>query len=451
MKILIYILSIIIIGSFAYLFFSNNYSVTASNNDQELELNEVSEDDDAEINRLVTYKDEVAILLSQEEYDLAGISSQTLTKKTVMLQEEKSALSINPKRLLELVQTYDALILQLDRTIIEKNYLKNNYNRFKILYETEGSIPLKNLEESKYKLMSINSEIIRLNKKLKERSALIKRSFGDFILKDVIGDRSVYTNLVNKSASIIAIENIEYENPNTNYFYKNKNLTFLTLNDEASKLFGNVGLFYLDGDSLSPERKITVYANTIDSMEGYFIPENALIYHNGKIWSYFKEEDRLEGLKLITSPWKRPAPDTAPFEAKASGPYIICTMSKQYAEDKGYKDALMLDYRGYVAEGTGANIFFIKNKDIHTPIPDCFLNGITRQTVIKLVKDKGFNLLERHILPEEINNFDEAFLTGTAAEITPIKSIDDINYNVGNNTITYELMNDFTKLVNSTL
>ena len=167
--------------------------------------------------------------------------------------------------------------------------------------------------------------------------------------------------------------------------------------------------------------------------------------------SYFKEEDRLEGLKLITSPWKRPAPDTAPFEAKASGPYIICTMSKQYAEDKGYKDALMLDYRGYVAEGTGANIFFIKNKDIHTPIPDCFLNGITRQTVIKLVKDKGFNLLERHILPEEINNFDEAFLTGTAAEITPIKSIDDINYNVGNNTITYESMNDFTKLVNSTL
>ena len=141
--------------------------------------------------------------------------------------------------------------------------------------------------------MSINSEIIRLNKKLKERSASIKRSFGDFILKDIIGERSVYNNLVNKFASIIAIENIEYENPNNNYFYKNKNLTFLTLNDEASKLFGNVGLFYLDGDSLSPERKITVYANTIDSMEGYFIPENALIYHNGKIWSYFKEEDYL--------------------------------------------------------------------------------------------------------------------------------------------------------------
>ena len=167
--------------------------------------------------------------------------------------------------------------------------------------------------------------------------------------------------------------------------------------------------------------------------------------------SYFKIEDRLAGLKLITSPWKRPAPDTAPFEAKASGPYIICTMSKQFAEEKGYNDALMLDYRGYVAEGTGANIFFIKGRDIHTPIPDCFLNGITRQTVISLVKEKGFNLIEKYIMPEEIKNYDEAFLTGTAAEITPIKSIDKFSYNTGENTISYQLMNDFTNLVNSYL
>ena len=165
--------------------------------------------------------------------------------------------------------------------------------------------------------------------------------------------------------------------------------------------------------------------------------------------SYFKIEDRLAGLKLITSPWKRPAPDTAPFDAKASGPYIICTMSKQFAEGKGYNDALMLDYRGFVAEGTGANIFFIKDKNIYTPIPDCFLNGITRQTVIELVKNKGFNLIERHILPNEIDQYQEAFLTGTAAEITPIKSIDKINYNVGTDTVSFELMNDFTSLVNS--
>ena len=126
-------------------------------------------------------------------------------------------------------------------------------------------------------------------------------------------------------------------------------------------------------------------------------------------------------------------------------------MSKQFAEDKGFNDALMLDYRGYVAEGTGANIFFIKNKEIHTPIPDCFLNGITRQTVMGLVEKKGFKLVEKHLLPEEIGNYDEAFLTGTAAEITPIKSIDQISYNVGDNTVSYELMNDFTNLVNSSL
>jgi len=165
--------------------------------------------------------------------------------------------------------------------------------------------------------------------------------------------------------------------------------------------------------------------------------------------SYFKIEDRKAGLKLITSPWKRPAPDTAPFEAKASGPYIICTMSKEFAEKKGYHDALMLDYRGYVAEGTGANIFFIKDNDILTPIPDCFLNGITRQAVIQMATEQGFNITERHILPEEIINYDEAFLTGTAAEITPIRSIDDVNFTTGDNTTTFKFMSNFSELVNN--
>ena len=123
-------------------------------------------------------------------------------------------------------------------------------------------------------------------------------------------------------------------------------------------------------------------------------------------------------------------------------------MSKEFAEKKGYDDALMLDYRNYVAEGTGANIFFIKDNDIHTPIADCFLNGLTRQTVIEMVKKQGFNLVEKHILPNEIENYDEALLTGTAAEITPIKSIDDIHYNTGENTTSYKVMNDFTDLVN---
>ena len=128
---------------------------------------------------------------------------------------------------------------------------------------------------------------------------------------------------------------------------------------------------------------------------------------------------------------------------------MICTLSKEFAEKKGCNDALMLDHRNYIAEGTGANIFFVMNKDIHTPIADCFLNGITRQTVIEIVKRKGFNLVEKHILPNEINKYDEAFLTGTAAEITPIKSIDKITFTTGDHTTTYQLMNYFTDLVNS--
>ena len=165
--------------------------------------------------------------------------------------------------------------------------------------------------------------------------------------------------------------------------------------------------------------------------------------------SYFKIEDRKAGLQLITSPWKRPSPDTAPCEAKASGPYVICTMSKSFAEQKGYHDALMLDYRGYVAEGTGANIFFIKGNDVHTPIPDCFLNGITRQTVIEMLSSQGFNIIERHIMPDEISNYDEAFLTGTAAEITPLQSIDDIKFKTGDETKTFKFMQDYHNLVRS--
>ena len=165
--------------------------------------------------------------------------------------------------------------------------------------------------------------------------------------------------------------------------------------------------------------------------------------------SYFKIEDRKAGLRLITSPWKRPSPDTAPCAAKASGPYVICTMSKSFAEQKGYHDALMLDYRGYVAEGTGANIFFIKGNDVHTPIPDCFLNGITRQTVIEMLSSQGFNIIERHIMPDEISNYDEAFLTGTAAEITPLQSIDDIKFKTGDETKTFKFMQDYHNLVRS--
>ncbi len=166
--------------------------------------------------------------------------------------------------------------------------------------------------------------------------------------------------------------------------------------------------------------------------------------------TYYKFEDIKHGLTLVTSPWKRPSPESIPFEAKASGPYLICTLSKSYAEENGYNEALMLDYRGYVAEATSSNIFLIKDNEIHTPIPDCFLNGITRQTVIDMVKNQGFKLVERHIKPDELKNFDEVFLTGTAAEITPVKSIDLLNFKTGDNTTTFKFMKDYRNIVTNT-
>lgn len=147
--------------------------------------------------------------------------------------------------------------------------------------------------------------------------------------------------------------------------------------------------------------------------------------------SYFSPEKREKGIRLKTAPWKRPAPDTAPTQAKAAGLYMICTISKHAVEKEGYDDALMLDYRGFVAEATGANIFLIKDGEVHTPPADCFLNGITRQTLIQLCKDHGIKLHERHITPEELGSFQECFLTGTAAEVTAVGEIDDHRYTVG--------------------
>ena len=152
--------------------------------------------------------------------------------------------------------------------------------------------------------------------------------------------------------------------------------------------------------------------------------------------SYFSKEDRLKGIALQTAIWRRPAPDTIPTDAKAAGLYMICTLSKHEAEKNGYSDALMLDYKGRISESTGSNIFFVINGEIHTPIPDCFLNGITRQTVIDIAKSQNINVIEREIYPDEIKNADEIFLTGSAVEVTPVGKIDDQIFNVGEVTKT---------------
>lgn len=141
--------------------------------------------------------------------------------------------------------------------------------------------------------------------------------------------------------------------------------------------------------------------------------------------SYFTREERLKGIRLTWSKWKRPSPETIPSASKAAGLYMICTLSKHAAMDEGFGDALMLDYRGYVAEATGANVFFARGKELHTPTPDCFLNGITRRTVMALAEERGYTIVERHIKPEELADFEECFLTGTAAEVTPVAQVGD--------------------------
>lgn len=152
--------------------------------------------------------------------------------------------------------------------------------------------------------------------------------------------------------------------------------------------------------------------------------------------SMFDPETKWKGIRLDVADYRRPDPATAPCHSKAAGLYMICTISKQKAERKGYADALMLDWQGRVAECTGANVFFIKDGAIHTPIADCFLDGITRRTVIDLAKRRGFEVVERRIMPDELESFVECFITGTAAEVTPVAEIGPYRFTVGNMTKT---------------
>ena len=177
--------------------------------------------------------------------------------------------------------------------------------------------------------------------------------------------------------------------------------------------------------------------------------QRAKIHLTVAVWewgAYFGDDAARKGLRLDISSWRRPAPYTAPTESKASGLYMICTMARHDAQAKGYDDALMFDWRGQVAEGTGANAFFVRDGALHTPTPDCFLNGITRQTVIELARKRGIEVHERAIWPEELESFEQFFLTGSAAEVTPVASAGPWNFEVGE--LTMQLRKDYLDLVN---
>lgn len=162
-------------------------------------------------------------------------------------------------------------------------------------------------------------------------------------------------------------------------------------------------------------------------------------------WGAYYGDAKMKGAKLDISKWKRPSPETIPSHAKAAGLYMICTLSKHAAEAKGCSDAMMFDYRGYVAEATGANIFFVKDGEVHTPLADCFLNGITRQTAIGMLEDRQVKVHQRHIMPEELEGFQQCWLTGTAAEVTPVGQIGDYNFEVG--ALTRDIAEGYERLV----
>ena len=164
-------------------------------------------------------------------------------------------------------------------------------------------------------------------------------------------------------------------------------------------------------------------------------------------WGDYYGDAKMKGAKLDVAKWKRPSPETIPTAAKAAGLYMICTMSKHAAEAKGCSDAMFLDYRGYVAEATGANIFFVKDGEVHTPLPDAILNGLTRQTVIGMLKDRQVKVHERHIEPGELDSMEQCWLTGSAAEVTPVGQIGDWNFEVG--ALTKDISQSYEKLVRS--
>jgi branched-chain amino acid aminotransferase len=217
-------------------------------------------------------------------------------------------------------------------------------------------------------------------------------------------------------------------------------------------------------DDLARATEEVIRANNI--VEGYVRPiawrgseqmgvsAQATKIHLALAWwgdwtSYFSPEARAKGIRMRQSRWSRPAPNTAPVHAKATGLYMICTMAKHEAEAQGFDDALMLDWRGQLAEGTGANLFLVIDGELHTPTPDCFLNGITRQTVIGLAKNRGIKVVERAIMPEELAKADEVFLTGSAAEVTPVGEIvgDIGNYRFTPGTMCRLMQEDFDRAV----
>ena len=259
------------------------------------------DDDDYEINRVEYYKDKLAIKLSDDEIKDAGIIVSKLTQDKITLEEEINAISIGYKNLLDVVSKYDGLDVQLSKSKINKTHNERIYLRLKSLYDEQGSIALKDLEEVEFKIESIKADMNSIQKDMDFLISEIKLEYGSILVDDVLSERKIFTSLINNSSSLLIIENVNLTNKNRNYKFNNEELIFLNPYNGNSNLRGNVGIFLLQNIKISSNNKLTVFLENEDLIDGYFIPESALLYHGGKVWAYFRENNEIFYKEEITN------------------------------------------------------------------------------------------------------------------------------------------------------
>lgn len=307
MKKIIYLLIGVFIGLLVSLLLFQPMIVSFLHGESELTDNVMKihddddDDDDYEINRVEYYKDKLAIKLSDDEIKDAGIIVSKLTQDKITLEEEINAISIGYKNLLDVVSKYDVLNAELSKSKINKTHNERIYLRLKSLYDEQGSIALKDLEEVEFKIESIKADMNSIQKDMDFLISEIKLEYGSILVEDVLSERKIFNSLINNSSSLLIIENVNLTNKNRNYKFNNEELIFLNPYNGNSNLRGNVGIFLLQNIKISSNSKLTVFLENEDMIDGYFIPESALLYHGGKVWAYFRENNEIFYKEEITN------------------------------------------------------------------------------------------------------------------------------------------------------
>ena len=307
MKKIIYLLIGVFIGLLVSLLLFQPMIVSFLHGESELTDNVMKihddddDDDDYEINRVEYYKDKLVIKLSDDEIKDAGIIVSKLTQDKITLEEEINAISIGYKNLLDVVSKYDILNAELSKSKINKTHNEGIYLRLKSLYDEQGSIALKDLEEVEFKIESIKADMNSIQKDMDFLISEIKLEYGSILVEDVLSERKIFNSLINNSSSLLIIENVNLTNKNRNYKFNNEELIFLNPYNGNSNLRGNVGIFLLQNIKISSNSKLTVLLENEDLIDGYFIPESALLYHGGKVWAYFRENNEIFYKEEITN------------------------------------------------------------------------------------------------------------------------------------------------------